>query len=73
MEAERRALGMQGVRFLYYACPACGQVDIFLDLRRRPGETDEEFTHRRREMEEAVGQVHADRVQVVLTERQPLC
>ena len=28
METERKALGLQGVRFLYYSCPGCGcEVD----------------------------------------------
>ena len=69
MEADRRALGLEGVRFLYYACPACGLADVFLDLHRQPGETGEEFAERRRAMEDAVRQVEPEGVEVVLTER----
>jgi hypothetical protein len=69
MEADRRALGLEGVRFLYYTCPGCGQNEIFLDILRRDGESDEDFRRRRSELEAAVEQVHAERVQVVLQER----
>jgi hypothetical protein len=71
MEADRKALGLEGVRFLYYACPGCGQNEIFLDILRREGESEEDFRRRRGELEAAVEQVHADRdrVQVVLQER----
>jgi hypothetical protein len=71
MEADRKALGLEGVRFLYYACPDCGQNEIFLDILRRDGESEENFRTRRSELEAAVEQVHADRdrVQVVLQER----
>jgi hypothetical protein len=69
MEADRRALGLEGVRFFYYVCPACGQADIFLDLHHLPGETDEEFLERRRAMEDAVRRVQPEGVEVVLTER----
>ena len=27
MESHRRALGLEGVRFLYYACRGCGHAD----------------------------------------------
>jgi len=33
MEAERKALGLEGVLFRYYACSGCGHADIFLDVR----------------------------------------
>jgi hypothetical protein len=69
MEADRRALGLEGVRFLYYRCPACGRDDIFLDLLRRPGEADAEFAQRRRAMEEAVRRARPQGVEVVVTER----
>jgi len=69
MEADRRALGLEGVRFLYYACPGCGQNAIFLDILRRDGETEEDFRRRRGELERAVEQVQAELVQVVLKER----
>jgi hypothetical protein len=69
LEADRQALGLEGVRFLYYACPACGQADLFLDLHHLPGESEEDFAARRREMEEAVRQARPAQVEVVLVER----
>jgi len=69
MEADRKALGLEGVRCLYYTCPACGYADLFLDLLHRDGETTEQFEERRAGLESAVKQVHAEQVEVVLTER----
>ncbi len=66
MEAERRELGLVGVLFRYYSCPACGQNDIFVNVTRVPDESYEEFVRRRRELEQVVSQLHADRVDVVL-------
>jgi hypothetical protein len=68
MEAERKALGLQGVLFRYYNCAQCGQADIFVDLRPLPGEGPEEFRQRRDELEAAVRQLHGDRVKVVLSD-----
>jgi hypothetical protein len=69
MEAERKALGLQGVLFRYYACSACGTADIFVDLHPLPGEADEAFRQRRNEMEATVKQLHGDGVDVVIAER----
>jgi hypothetical protein len=69
MEAERKALGLQGVRFLYYNCSDCGYADIFVDVRPVNGEPVETFRRRRRELESTVRQLHADRVEVVVTAR----
>jgi hypothetical protein len=69
MEAERKALGLEGVRFLYYTCPNCGHDEIFLDLHHLHGESPEEFNLRRAELECAVGEVHSDDVAVVIMER----
>jgi hypothetical protein len=69
MEAERKAAGLEGVHFLYYRCGECGGVDLFVDLRPLPEETDEAFRQRRAQMEEAARQIHEDRVEVILTER----
>ena len=62
MEADRKAAGLDGVRFLYYQCP-CGTADIFVDILPRPGEQPADFEHRRVEMEEVVRGLHGDRVQ----------
>ena len=69
MEAERKALGLEGVLFRYYTCPACGQADIFVDLGLLPGERQEDVL-RRRALEEAVRGLRGEQVEVVLTERQ---
>jgi DNA-directed RNA polymerase subunit RPC12/RpoP len=69
MEAERKALGLQGVLFRYYRCAACGQVDIFIDIHPLPEETDEAFRSRRQELEHVVKELHGDRVDLVLMEK----
>jgi hypothetical protein len=70
MEAERKALGLQGVLFRYYSCPACGQADIFVAVNPLPGEMPAEFVLRRQELEEAARGLHAEQVEVVLGARQ---
>ncbi len=69
MEAERKALGLQGVRFLYYNCSDCGYADIFVDVHPVIGEPAERFRQRRLELESTVRQLHADHVEVVVTAR----
>jgi hypothetical protein len=69
MEAERKALGLGGVFFRYYECPACGQSDIFVDLRPLLGERPDEFQNRRRQLEATVRELHPEQVEVVLTAR----
>jgi len=61
MEAERAAAGLDGVRFLYFACSACGMADIFVDILPLDGEGPEDFIVRRAEMEAVVRELHADR------------
>lgn len=69
MEAERRALGLEGVRFLYYRCPVCSCEDVFLDLIPLDGETEEQFTSRRQDLQAKVRKLHGADVEVVLNER----
>ena len=69
MEAERRTLGLEGVRFLYYTCPECGFADIFLDIRHLPGESDDDFHSRRGELEATAREIHAEKVDVVVSEK----
>jgi hypothetical protein len=69
MEAERKALGLEGVLFRYYTCSACGGADIFVDIHPLAGETDRAFRRRRDELEAAVRQVHGEGVEAVLVER----
>jgi len=66
MEAERRAAGLEGVRFLYYSCPQCGTNDIFVDVLSRPGESPDDFDARRREMEEVASGLPRDVAEVVV-------
>jgi hypothetical protein len=66
MESERKAAGLQGVRFLYYHCPACGINDIFVDILPRAEESDDDFQRRRKEMEEVVRHLHSDQTEAVV-------
>jgi FAD/FMN-containing dehydrogenase len=69
MEAERKARGLEGVLFRYYACSACGHADIFVDVHPLDGETDEAFQARRDELETAARQLHGEGVEVVVVGR----
>ncbi len=71
MKAERKALGLEGVLFRYYSCPACGQADIFVDVSPLPGEDGQAFLQRRQALEEAVRGLEGEQVEVVLSERRP--
>jgi hypothetical protein len=71
MEAERRAHGLEGVRFLYYRCPDCGFADIFVDVHPLDGESAEDFRQRRHDLEIAARRVHGDDVEIVVTDRVP--
>ncbi len=68
MESERKAAGLEGVRFLYYHCPACGHDDIFVDILPLPDEAHEDYVARRDAMEAVVRQLHdgAARAQAVV-------
>jgi hypothetical protein len=59
MEADRKAAGLEGVRFLYYQCP-CGTADIFVDILPLADEFVEDFEKRRAEMELIVRRLHSD-------------
>jgi hypothetical protein len=69
MEAERKALGLEGVLFRYYTCSACGYADIFVDIHPLAGESEEAFQKRRADLERASHQLHGERVEVVLVPR----
>jgi len=69
MESQRRSLGLEGVRFLYYACPDCERADIFVDVHPLEGESDENYRARRNELEAAVRQMHGEEVGITLSER----
>jgi hypothetical protein len=67
MIAERKAAGLEGVRFLYYHCPACGTDDIFVDILPLEAEAAGDFEARRADMEKIVRALHADGVAAVVT------
>jgi hypothetical protein len=58
MEADRKAAGLAGVRFLCYRCP-CGTDDVFVDVLPRDGELVDDFNSRVGQMREAVGRLPA--------------
>jgi hypothetical protein len=66
MAAERKAAGLEGVRFLYYHCAGCGMNDIFVDIVPLESELAEDYQARRTAMEEVVGRLHADGVDAVV-------
>ena len=66
MLAQRRAAGLEGVRFLYYHCGGCGMDDIFVDIVPLGGETTEDFEARRDTMETVVRDLHADDIDAVV-------
>jgi hypothetical protein len=66
MEAERKAAGLEGVRFLYYHCPICQMNDIFVDVLPCPGESLDDFQRRQQEMEAMAHQLHADQTEAVV-------
>ncbi|HEY7310979.1 MAG TPA: hypothetical protein VH643_16565 [Gemmataceae bacterium] len=69
LEAERKALGLEGVLFRYYTCSACGHSDIFVDVRPLEGESEEAFLRRRDELESTVKGLEGEGVNVVLVAR----
>jgi hypothetical protein len=73
MEADRKALGLEGVRFLYFTCPSCGQADLFIDLHPLKGESDDLFRARRAGLEAAIRQVESEKTAVVLVQTNLAC
>lgn len=66
MEAERKAAGLEGVRFVYYRCPGCGADSIFVDILPRDGEPAADFEGRRGAMEAVVRGLHSGAVAAVV-------
>jgi hypothetical protein len=66
MEAERKAAGLEGVRFLYFHCPACGMDDIFVAILPLETELAEDYETRRDTMEKVVRGLHAPGVEAVV-------
>ena len=66
LEAQRKANGLEGVKFLYFHCPACGMDDIFVAILPRETEFAEDYEARRDAMEKVVRGMHADGVAAVV-------
>jgi hypothetical protein len=66
MESQRKAAGLEGVRFLYYHCPVCSRDDIFVDIVPRPDESTEAYETRQRAMEDAARGLTSEEVDVVV-------
>jgi hypothetical protein len=73
MEAERKAARLEGVRFLYYHCPACDTDDIFVDILPLEGESHDSYLERRNAMEAVVRQLHdgSSRAEAVVVAVEP--
>jgi DNA-directed RNA polymerase subunit RPC12/RpoP len=66
LEAERKATGLEGVKFSYFRCPACGMDDIFVAVVPRETEFVEDYEARRDAMEVVVRGLHAPNVAAVV-------
>jgi hypothetical protein len=66
LEAERKATGLEGVKFLYFHCPACGMDDIFLAILPLATEFAEDYEARRDAMEKVVRGLHGRNVEAVV-------
>jgi hypothetical protein len=65
-ESQRMAAKLEGVKFLYFHCPACGMDDIFVAILPLETEFAEDYEARRDAMEKVVRKLHADNVEVVV-------
>lgn len=70
LEAERKAMGLEGVLFRYYTCSECDQADIFVDVLPLDGEFEEDFRQRREELEATIQQLEGEGVKVVVCARE---
>jgi hypothetical protein len=66
LEAGRTAAGLEGVKFLYFHCSACGMDDIFVAILPLETEFAEDYEARREAMEKVVRGLHADNVKAVV-------
>ena len=66
MEAQRRAAGLEGIKFLYFHCPACGMDDIFVAIVPLDTEFAEDYEARRETMEKVVRGLHSESIDVVV-------
>ena len=66
LEAERKATGLEGVKFSYFHCPGCGMDDIFVAVVPRATEFAEDYEARRAAMEVVVLGLHGPNVDAVV-------
>jgi hypothetical protein len=71
LEAGRTANGLDGVKFVYCHCPACGMDDIFVAILPLETEFAEDYEARRAGMEEVVRGLHAENVAAVVVPVNP--
>jgi hypothetical protein len=66
LEAQRKAAGLEGVKFVYFHCPGCGMDDIFVAILPLETEFAEDYQARREAMEKVVRGLHAEDVEAVV-------
>jgi hypothetical protein len=66
LEAGRKATGLEGVKFVYFRCPACGMDDIFVAVLPLATEFAQDYEARREAMETVVRGLHAEDVAAVV-------
>ena len=66
MEGQRKSAGLEGIKFLYFHCPACGMDDIFIAILPLHTEFVEDYEARRDAMEKVVRDLHTESVAVVV-------
>jgi hypothetical protein len=66
LEAGRKATGLEGVKFAYFHCPACGMDDIFVAIVPLATEFVQDYEARQDAMEKVVRGLHADGVAAVV-------
>ena len=66
LEAQRRVHGLEGIKFVYFRCPACGMDDIFVAILPLETEFAEDYEARRDAMEKVVRGLHDDNVAAVV-------
>ena len=71
LEAQRKANGLEGVKFLYFHCPACGMDDIVVAILPLGTEFAQDYEARRDAMEAVVRGLHAGDVGAVVVPLKP--
>jgi len=66
LEAQRKANGLEGVKFVYFHCSAWGMDDIFVAILPLETEFAEDYEARREAMEKVVRGLHAESVKATV-------